>query len=409
MSWPLVRIGQVTEVNPRLPKETDETQLVSFLGMASVSEDGKLISEEARVLSETKKGFTYFTDKDVLLAKITPCFENGKCLYASQIQNPIGYGSTEFHVIRASPEELDSKYLFYMVWSNNFRFYGEHAMFGAAGQRRVSADFIRGYEIPLPPLKEQKRIAAILDKADAILRKRKQAITLADEFLRSLFLDMFGDIITSKESLVSFGEVVKIDAKMVDPREADYLDFVHIGPDRISKESGKLLPALTAREEGLISKKFLYDERYVLYSKIRPYLRKCALAVGTGLCSADMYPIRAISGVTTREFLWMLLLSNFFTNYTETLPDRASIPKLNRNELKSFSFSLPSLDLQKEFSKIVVKAVNLNSKSIKALRQSEIAFNALSQKAFSGQLSGAAITKAEQLTQQDMEADCPKA
>ena len=197
MSWPRVKLSDVATINPRLPRDVDESQQVTFVAMASASEDGHLLASEARVLSETKKGFTYFDRSDVLLAKITPCFENGKCLRPGQIPTEIGFGSTEFHVIRPDTESLDSLYLFYLVWSEKFRFLGEKSMSGAAGQKRVGSDFLKGFEIPLPPLPEQKRIAAILDKADAIHRKRQQAIQLADDFLRAVFLDMFGDPVTN--------------------------------------------------------------------------------------------------------------------------------------------------------------------------------------------------------------------
>ncbi|ELV8804155.1 restriction endonuclease subunit S, partial [Vibrio vulnificus] len=193
MSWPMVSLSSVATINPRCPKDIDENQLVSFVAMASASEEGILLQEEIRVLGETKKGFTYFEKEDVLLAKITPCFENGKSLRPFQISKQVGFGSTEFHVVRADEKKLLPQYLFYLLWSNAFRFAGEHAMSGAAGQKRVGTDFLKNLEIPLPPLDEQKRIAAILDKADAIRRKRKRAIELADEFLRSVFLGMFGD------------------------------------------------------------------------------------------------------------------------------------------------------------------------------------------------------------------------
>ncbi|UUA73409.1 restriction endonuclease subunit S [Cellvibrio sp. QJXJ] len=197
MSWPVVKLSDVAIVNPRLSKDADEHQQVSFVAMASASDEGFLLSEESRVLRETKKGFTYFDAGDVLLAKITPCFENGKCLRPNQITNKIGFGSTEFHVLRAIPDKIDCTYLFYLLWNDKFRSLGEASMSGAAGQKRVSADFLRDFEIPLPPLEEQKRIAAILDKADAIRRKRQQAIKLADDFLRSVFLEMFGDPVTN--------------------------------------------------------------------------------------------------------------------------------------------------------------------------------------------------------------------
>lgn len=221
----------------------------------------------------------------------------------------------------------------------------------------LSLSQIAGLRIQPPSLEEQKRIAAILDKADSQRRKRQQAIRLADDFLRAVFLDMFGDPVCKDGDQVSLADVIDIDAPMVDPRLDEYADMLHVGPDRIEKDTGRLMECQTAREEGLISKKFLFDESYVLYSKIRPYLRKCALATFTGLCSADMYPVRPKSGMATREFVWALLLSNEFDRYVASLPDRANIPKLNRDELNAFEFNLPSIEKQEKFSSIVRKRI----------------------------------------------------
>ena len=197
MSWPLVKLSEVATINPRCPKDIDGSQEVSFLAMASVSENGHLLNQEPRILEETKKGFTYFERNDVIVAKITPCFENGKAAYLDKLDTRVGFGSTEFHVLRPDTEKLDGKYLFYLLWNPKFRHLGERNMSGSAGQKRVPADLLKKHEIPLPPLPEQKRIAAILDKADQLRQKRQQAIGLADEFLRSVFLDMFGDPVTN--------------------------------------------------------------------------------------------------------------------------------------------------------------------------------------------------------------------
>lgn len=229
MSWPRVKLSDVATINPRSPRDVDESQQVTFVAMASASEDGHLLASETRILSETKKGFTYFNRNDVLLAKITPCFENGKCLRPGQIPTEIGFGSTEFHVIRPDSERLDGLYLFYLIWSEQFRFLGEKSMSGAAGQKRVGSDFLKGFEMPLPPLSEQKRIAAILDKADAIRRKRQQAIQLADDFLRAVFLDMFGDPVTNPKGweVKPLGSlVVNKDGKRVPIKSADRADML---------------------------------------------------------------------------------------------------------------------------------------------------------------------------------------
>lgn len=225
-------------------------------------------------------------------------------------------------------------------------------------RRAIPFDTLEKLEIALPDVEEQKRIATTLDKADSLHRKRKQAIRLADDFLRAVFLEMFGDPVGKGGNRVSLAKVIDIDAPMVDPRLDEYAYMLHVGPDRIEKDTGRLLVCQTAREEGLISKKFLFDDSYVLYSKIRPYLRKCALATFTGLCSADMYPVRPKAGVATREFIWALLLSNEFDRYVASLPDRANIPKLNRDELNSFEFNLPSIQEQEKFSAIVQKRIS---------------------------------------------------
>ncbi|MFO4722407.1 restriction endonuclease subunit S [Vibrio cholerae] len=280
-------------------------------------------------------------------------------------------------------DRVDSTYLYYcMLWHSSML----EALGNGATFKEVSKKIVEEFEIPLPPLDEQKRIAEILDKADAIRQKRKQAIALADEFLRSVFLEMFGTDLVRDKNRVQFGDVTILDAKMVDPREDEYLDLLHIGPDRIQKNTGKLLPALTAREEGLISKKFFFNSEYVLYSKIRPYLRKAAIPDFSALCSADMYPVKPIEGKATREFIWMLLLSDLFDTYVASLPDRANIPKLNKKELAAFEFSLPDYRKITTFSQIV-KQHNKSIYSMElAVQIDETSFNALSQKAFSGQL-----------------------
>ena len=207
----IIAIQDIAEVNPKIDGSisSQKKRDVTFLPMAAVSETGVYNFQEKRKLEDVIKGFTYFQEGDILLAKITPCMENGKAVHACNLLHPIGFGSTEFHVIRPS-REIDGRYLFYMVWNPYFRQIAEKNMTGSAGQKRVPVDFIRRFKIPLPPLPEQKRIAAILDKADAVRRKRQETIRLVDEFLRSVFLEMFGDPESNPRgwNSLSMGEIV---------------------------------------------------------------------------------------------------------------------------------------------------------------------------------------------------------
>ena len=255
-------------------------------------------------------------------------------------------------------------------------------------QPNISGAILKDTPFPLISLPEQKQIVEILDLADEARRKRRENLSLTDDLIRSLFLQTFGDPVSNpmgwKER--KLGSMVAVDAPMVDPRKDEYLDLLHIGPDRIEKETGHLLPAKTAREDQLISGKFLFDDRYVLYSKIRPYLRKVALPNFSGLCSADVYPVRPLDNELTREYLWQLLLSVAFLKYTESLPSRANIPKLNRTELDAYLTMKPDYDLQLKFSK-KVQEINLQKAREQALYdQHDDLFNSLLQRAFKGEL-----------------------
>lgn len=257
-------------------------------------------------------------------------------------------------------------------------------------------DFDRALElaIPLPcrngkpDLDEQKRIASILDKADAIRRKLQQSLRLSDDFLRSVFLDMFGDPVTNPKGWETepLENLTLLDAPMVDPDDPRYENLLHYGPDRIEKESGRLLPAQTAKEDGLISKKFLCDERYLLYSKIRPYLNKVALVESKCLCSADVYPVRPVNDTVTREFLWFLLRSSSFLNYVESCASRANIPKINRGEFAAYECMRPPTALQLVFSKIVKRTLQASQIQSSFYDDSETLFSSLQQRAFRGEL-----------------------
>ncbi|EEW8806652.1 restriction endonuclease [Escherichia coli] len=188
----MVKLGDVCTINPRLPKNANPEQEVTFLAMAAVSEKGEISSQETRILHETKKGFTYFERGDVLLAKITPCFENGKATLTNNLNTQIGFGSTEFHVLRAFPDLILPEFIFYLVWNERFRIAAAKEMTGSAGQKRVSTDYLKEYKFYLPSIFEQEKIVAALNKGYSIHRKRQQAIKLADDFLRAKFLEMFG-------------------------------------------------------------------------------------------------------------------------------------------------------------------------------------------------------------------------
>ena len=145
--------------------------------------------DEVRDLESVYNGYTYFADGDLCVAKITPCFENGKGALAEGLTNGVGFGTTELHIIR--PEEsIDRRYLFYVTISDDFRKLGESEMYGAGGQKRIDEGFIKDWMPPLPPLNTQQRIAQFLDEKtaqiDYIAARVEASVELLGEYRAAL-------------------------------------------------------------------------------------------------------------------------------------------------------------------------------------------------------------------------------
>lgn len=161
--WKWIRIENLADVNPRV-KPNSESDEVSFLPMASVEAGYKNRANlsETRVWSSVKGGYTKFADQDILLAKITPCFQNRKSVIVEGLTNGLGCGSSEFHVLRAR-DVIDSRYLLFFLKTDLFIQYGVEHFKGTAGQQRLGAKDLKDCFVPLPPLEEQKRIVNMVD------------------------------------------------------------------------------------------------------------------------------------------------------------------------------------------------------------------------------------------------------
>lgn len=175
-SWENGILMDFCKINPKKinTKEFDDDMIVSFIPMPCVSDIwGKIIKKELRKLGEVKKGYTNFCEGDVLFAKITPCMENGKSAIVDKLENDIGFGSTEFYVLRCDENKLNNKYLHYFVRQKTFRDEAKGEMTGAVGQQRVPKTFLENYKMKVPTIEEQQEIVNILDKLLAKYNKIK--------------------------------------------------------------------------------------------------------------------------------------------------------------------------------------------------------------------------------------------
>ncbi|MFH1255051.1 MAG: restriction endonuclease subunit S [bacterium] len=194
-NFDLKYINEFAELNPKKDIENlKDNDLVSFVPMEDVSEElGKIINNIKRELRGVKKGYTYFRNNDVIFAKITPCMENGKSALAENLENGIGFGSTEFHVIRVKKNIALSKYIYYLIRTKYFRNCAKEKMTGASGHKRVPEEFMLSFKYPIPSLEIQKQIVAQLDKEMEALEKVRELKKQAEERLNKTLEEVWGE------------------------------------------------------------------------------------------------------------------------------------------------------------------------------------------------------------------------
>ncbi|KHE91795.1 MAG: restriction endonuclease subunit S [Candidatus Scalindua rubra] len=189
--WEVKRLRFCIVTNPvkSETKSVEDDDLVSFVPMDAVEEYGGMDVGQTKMLEEVYNGYTYFKENDVVVAKITPCFENGKGSIALGLTNGIGFGTTEFHVLRGG-NKTNKNFLFYMTISHSFRDIGASEMLGAGGQKRIPENFIKDFRQGIPDINEQEEIVTHIEKKlnrlDNMVRINKEAIDAYAEYRNSL-------------------------------------------------------------------------------------------------------------------------------------------------------------------------------------------------------------------------------
>jgi len=180
--YPHKSLKQLASFNP--PKTqifgVDDNDMVSFVEMASISNEGHIWKNDARKFREVRRGYTYFADNDIIIAKITPCMENGKCALAKNLTNGIGMGSTEFHVIRCS-DEIIPLYLFGFLNRTEIREAAKDQMTGSSGHRIVPVSFYEQLVVPMPSLYEQQKITDEIEVRNTKVFELTQTLTELDK------------------------------------------------------------------------------------------------------------------------------------------------------------------------------------------------------------------------------------
>ena len=211
--------------------------------------------------------------------------------------------------------------------------------------RRIILSDLKTIQIPLPPLAEQQRIAALLDTADNILRLRQQAIAKLNQLAQSVFLEMFGDC----NNWIALKNVIvrnRIKEQVVDEK------VWSLSLEQIASETGDLIEKIMVEKNELGSSTFYFQPPVVLYSKLRPYLNKVFMPKENGYATTELIPLYCDKEKILPEYLLTILRSKKFVNFANTNSGGAKMPRVSMDKFWEFEVPLASIDKQKQFLKI---------------------------------------------------------
>lgn len=402
MSFTSVALGEVATVNPRSPSkgELSADTEVDFVPMASVSEGGEMTVAEQRTYEEVSKGFTPFKRDDVLVAKITPCYENNKIAKATTTTD-FAFGSTEFHVLRADTGRLHPDYLTYFLRQDHIRDAGERRMTGSGGQRRVPKSFLEELAIPLPPLEEQKRIAGILDEAARLCRLRTRALDTLNTLGQAIFHEMFGDatVESSEYQVQTLGDLLDAIDSGKSPKCLDRpASTTEVGILKLSAvTSGRFMPEENKSYDG----SFPLDPRHqvrdgdLLFTRKNTMALVAAVALVRGAGDRQLYlpdlifRLRPKSDAPIRlQYLSHLLAHPAKRAQVQALAGGAagSMPNISKAKLMNVAIPVPPMDVQIAFENRLAECERMEGSVRSGLDQANTLFASLQHRAFRGDL-----------------------
>ena len=337
--WDKRRLASFCQTNPGKDQlsSLDDSYTVSFIEMSSVSNEGYITYKEDKTLKQLKKGsYTLFQDEDIIIAKITPCMENGKCALARNLTNGLAMGSSEFHVLRTNNDVVINDYLFHLLNRQVVRDCAEQNMTGTSGHRRVPIKWYEDLDIPVPPIDIQKQIVEEIGKVDK---------SVSDSMLR---IDKCESDIESLLSSLNFADSTLNAIAPFATKSIKYSDIeseTYITTDNMLQNKLGVLPF-----EGVanISSITEYKPEDILISNIRPYLKKIWFADKEGGCSKDVLVLRsADANKYLPKYIFYMLRRDSFFDYVMEGKKGIKMPRGNKEDIMKYKIPMPNIDEQK--------------------------------------------------------------
>ncbi|MBS0194794.1 MAG: restriction endonuclease subunit S [Proteobacteria bacterium] len=374
----------IAEINPKTDlKEIKDDGLVSFIPMEFITEKINAFTHTSRLISEVRKGYTCFQNDDVLWAKITPCMQNGKTAVVQGLTNGVGFGSTEFHVVRSKADSL-SRFLWAVLSMPRLLYAAQGAFTGSSGHQRVPASFLEQLEIPVPPLDVQRRLITELDAARI---ERDQALAQADEAIsgfeewalkamgivaiqpkrRSTFAVRIGSVRNRLDPFHHLPEFIGIERAITSAPHARLGDLVTFSTDTwnpvnhseptfryieisgVDRRRGKAIASAIATDEAPSRARMAVQPGDLIVSLTRPHHGSIALLGPEHqdcVASTGFAVIRNVTGKSSARFLWAVLRLSSSLRQMLRRASGGNYPAITQDELANILVPLPDINTQ---------------------------------------------------------------
>lgn len=381
------RLHDYVYINPKIDvSELESDSLVSFVPMDAVEDGiaGGMISLQ-RSLSEVQKGYTPFAEGDILWAKITPCMENGKSCIANSLTNKVGFGSTEFHVLRSYDSRLSQVFLWEFLSQETLRKAARYAFTGSAGHQRVPDSFLADLPFPLLPLDEQDRLVAAMNAARA---ERRAKLAEADALLAGLddyllailgltpppkderkvfavirkvapprfdphfHLPAFAQILRllAANGGESLGCVVKFSDEVWKPEKHESVTFRYIEISSVDTDTGEARAMETLVAEAPSRARMTVQINDIIVSLTRPHhgaIAQITQELDSCVASTGFAVIRNIDeSRITRDYLWCILRTRMILSQMLQRASGGNYPAITESELAKVLIPIPDKDIQ---------------------------------------------------------------
>lgn len=353
IKWPVVALGEVCEINPKKSelKDISSETWVSFVPMNILNEHKKdFKTKEIRHIREVYTGYTYFKDGDVLLAKVTPCFENGKSGIAKELMNGIGFGSSEFFVLRPKKSCVMADYIYRLISTDAFIEQGKQKMTGTGGLQRIPKYFLTNHLIPLPPLKVQEEIVTEIEGYQKIIDGARQVV---DNYKPTIKID-------STWPTARIGSICELQAGGTPSRDVEsyweHNDFPWY-------TSGELNEIYTGSPLKYISKKGFENSSARLFPKGSLLIGMYdTAAFKMSILDRDATFNQAVCGVKPSSVVDMLFLLLYFTGKRETylkMRVGARQRNLTKQLISDLVIPIPPMEVQLQIVQKVIKELKI--------------------------------------------------